>query len=69
MTDSLKAAMFVSASGMRAQGFRLKIVAQNIANVASTADSPGGDPFRRKVTRFENVLDRELNARIVINLL
>ncbi len=65
MTDNLKSAMFVSASGMRAQGFRLKIVSQNIANVSSTADSPGADPYRRKVTTFENVLDRELNARLV----
>ena len=65
MTDNLKSAMFVSASGMRAQGFRLKIVAQNIANVSSTADKPGADPYRRKVTRFENVLDRELNAKLV----
>ena len=41
MSDNLKTAMAISATGMRAQGFRLKIVAQNIANVSTTADRTG----------------------------
>ena len=65
MSDNLKTAMAISATGMRTQGFRLKIVAQNIANVSSTADRTGGDPYRRKIVTFENVLNRELNARTV----
>ena len=65
MSDNLKTAMAISATGMRAQGFRLKIVAQNIANVSTTADRTGGDPYRRKIVTFENVLNRELNAKTV----
>ncbi len=65
MANDLKSALTIAASGMRAQGFRLKIVAQNIANVSSTADKTGGDPYRRKIVTFANVLDRELNAKLV----
>ncbi len=65
MANDLESALTIAASGMRAQGFRLKIVAQNIANVSSTADKTGGDPYRRKIVTFANVLDRELNAKLV----
>lgn len=65
MANDLESALSVSASGMRAQGYRLKVVAQNIANSSSTADKTGGDPYRRKIVTFGNVLDRELDARLV----
>jgi flagellar basal-body rod protein FlgC len=65
MANDLESALTIAASGMRAQGFRLKIVAQNIANVSSTADKTGGGPYRRKIVTFANVLDRELNAKLV----
>ena len=41
----------ISASGMRAQAARLRLISENIAN----ADTPG---YRRKVTTFEEVVDR-----------
>jgi len=41
----------ISASGMRAQAARLRLISENIAN----ADTPG---YRRKVTTFEKVVDR-----------
>lgn len=65
MANDLESAMSIAASGMRAQGFRLKIVSQNIANASSTADRTGGDPYRRKIVTFANVLDRELDAKLV----
>jgi len=65
MANDLESALTIAASGMRAQGFRLKIVAQNIANASSTADKTGGGPYRRKIVTFANVLDRELNAKLV----
>lgn len=65
MANDLENAMSIAASGMRAQGFRLKVVAQNIANSSSTADKTGGDPYRRKIVTFANVLDRELDAKLV----
>jgi flagellar basal-body rod protein FlgC len=51
-------AMRISASGMDAQGTRLRVVAENLANKDSIGDSPGADPYRRKTVTFENRLDR-----------
>lgn len=55
----------VSASGMRAQGERMRIVAENLANADSVAKEPGGDPYRRKVLTFRNELDRNLGVKVV----
>ncbi len=55
----------VSASGMRAQGERMRIVAENLANADSVAKEPGGDPYRRKVITFSNELDRSLGVKVV----
>ena len=57
--------MAVIASGMRAQSARMKIIAENIANANSTAQTPGGDPYRRKIATVTNDFDRELGANLV----
>ncbi|TDQ84399.1 flagellar basal-body rod protein FlgC [Dongia mobilis] len=57
--------MFISASGMRAQGQRLRVIAENIANAESVGETPGQDPYRRKVIAFKNYLDRGLQADVV----
>jgi len=57
--------MFISASGMRAQGQRLRVIAENIANAESVGETPGADPYRRKVITFKNALDREMQADMV----
>ena len=61
----LTKAMNISASGMKAQGTRLRIIAENIANSQSTAQVPGGDPYRRQIVSFKAELDkaRKLAAR------
>ncbi|MCZ6721856.1 MAG: flagellar basal body rod protein FlgC [Proteobacteria bacterium] len=60
----LTKAMAVSASGLRVQGDRMRVIAENIANSDSTA--PGdGEPYRRKVVTFKNELDRELGVELV----
>ena len=61
----LKDAMNISASGMKAQGQRLLVISENLANSSSTSQTPGGEPYRRKVLTFVNVLDRTLNAQLV----
>lgn len=48
----------ISASGMRAQGTRLRVISENLANAQSTAQVPGGQPYQRKVVSFSNQLDR-----------
>jgi len=55
----------ISAAGMRAQGTRLRVISENIANADSTAQTPGGEPYRRKVTTFDNSLDRALGLETV----
>ncbi|WP_431858500.1 flagellar basal body rod protein FlgC [Azospirillum sp.] len=52
-------AMTVSAAGMKAQGTRLKVIAENLANANTTAETPGDMPYRRKVVTFQNMLDRQ----------
>ncbi len=49
--DGLHQSKGISATGMQAQAQRLRYITENIAN----ADTPG---FRRKVTSFEEVIDR-----------
>jgi flagellar basal-body rod protein FlgC len=61
LLDSLK----VSASGLKAQATRLRTIAENLANTNSTATTPGGDPYRRKIATFRAVLDRALGFTMV----
>lgn len=55
----------IAASGLRAQAGRMRIISQNIANVDSTAQRPGADPYRRKIPTFTSELDRSLDAQVV----
>jgi flagellar basal-body rod protein FlgC len=64
MTDLVKS-MNVSASGMKVQGTRLRVISENVANAGSTALTPGGEPYRRKLVTFENVFNRQLGAEVV----
>lgn len=57
--------MAIAASGMKAQGTRLKVIAENIANANTTAETPGDLPYRRKVVVFKNELDRALGTETV----
>lgn len=64
MTD-LSRAMKISASGMQAQGTRLRVVSENIANANSTAPNPGASPYRRQTVYFDQILDRQLGVDVV----
>ncbi len=61
LSDSLA----IASSGMKAQGDRLRIVAENIANADSTGKTPNEEPYRRKVVIFQNALDKELGISTV----
>jgi flagellar basal-body rod protein FlgC len=58
----LDRALRIAASGMDMQTRRLRVVAENLANRDTTAETPGGDPYRRKTVTFTNRFDRELGA-------
>ena len=65
MSDDLISSMYIGASGLRSQSSRMRLITENLANAESTADTPGGDPYRRRVLTFENTLDRALNVQRV----
>ena len=55
----------IAAAGMLAQNVRVRVISENIANSRSLADTPGGEPYQRKMVSFKNTLDRELGAEKV----
>ena len=57
--------MSIATSGLRAQAGRMRVLSENIANADSTAQTAGGDPYRRKVPTFSSALDRTLDAKVV----
>jgi len=58
-------AMATAASGMSTQATRMRVAAENIANAQSTAAVPGGDPYRRKLVTFSQMVDRGTGAELV----
>lgn len=45
-------AMAVASTALQAQQARMRVIAENLANADSTAQTPGGDPYRRQVPVF-----------------
>lgn len=58
-------AIGISASGMHAQGDRLRVISQNIANADTAAAQPGEDPYRRKMITFKNAMDKAIGEKTV----
>ena len=56
--DVFSKSMASAASGMQTQGFRMRVVSENISN----AETPG---FQRKTLSFGSVYDRTTGANIV----
>lgn len=48
----LKSVTQISASGLKAQSLRMRVIAENLANADTVAATPGGDPYRRKLAIF-----------------
>ncbi len=61
----LNSSMKISAAGLKAQGERLRVISENIANSGSTALTPDQEPYRRKLVTFGSELDRELGVNLV----
>lgn len=54
----LDSSIRVSASGLRAQSLRMRVIAENLANADSTSATAGGDPYRRRTVTFRAEVDR-----------
>ena len=63
--DELLRTLRISASGMKAQGTRLRVISENIANADSLPTQPGQQPYRRKVVTFRNQLDQAIGVNTV----
>jgi flagellar basal-body rod protein FlgC len=63
--DPLSASLKIAGSGMEAQSTRLRIVSENIANARSTGDTPGADPYRRKLITFGEQMDKASGVDVV----
>ena len=63
--DNLTATFSVAGSGLFAQSQRILIASENLANAESTGNSPGANPYTRKVISFESELDEASGATLV----
>lgn len=61
----LKSILSIAASGMRAQGERLKVISENVANSNSIGTTSGEDPYRRKTISFEEMIDQDSGSSMV----
>ena len=57
--------IMIAASGLRAQSGRMRVISENLANANSSAQEPGGDPYRRRISTFQSEFERELGAYTV----
>ncbi|HCR85238.1 MAG TPA: flagellar basal body rod protein FlgC [Alphaproteobacteria bacterium] len=62
---SLKQALAVSASGMKAESERIKVITENIANSDTTGLSPTQEPYRRKTVFFNQIIDKKTGTKLV----
>lgn len=52
----------IAGSGLNAQTARMRVIAENMANADSAGNTPGEDPYRRKIPTFHAILNNELDA-------
>lgn len=55
----------IASMGMKAQGQRLRVITENLANADSAPLTAGGDPYTRKVISFQNILDSKSGLNLV----
>ncbi|MEJ5217859.1 flagellar basal body rod protein FlgC [Cognatishimia sp. D5M38] len=63
--DPLTTISRIASTGLRAQGERMRVVSENVANANSTANEAGGDPYRRKTIAFNELVDVESGSSLV----
>lgn len=63
--DDLLKTLRISGAGMKAQGTRLRVISENIANADSLPTGPGKLPYRRQTVIFKNELDKSVGLDTV----
>ena len=65
MSNDLQTSLSLSASGMKAQSLRMRVISENIANADTTGNGPNALPYRRQVVTFANELDKATGTQMV----
>lgn len=60
----LTKALMISAAGLDAQGKRMRVISENLANADSMGGADGA-PYRRKVISFRTEFDRQAGVNLV----
>jgi len=63
--DRASETLQIAAAGLRAQSSRMRIIAENLANVSSTGRTEAEDPYQRQIAIFGSEFDRQLGAELV----
>ena len=50
--------MSEASKGMKAQGVRMRVISENLANAETTGTTKGAAPYQRKVVTFKEVLNK-----------
>ena len=61
----LETAMQLAAKGMKAQGTRMRVISENLANAETTGKKAGDVPYQRQVITFKNEMDRATQTKQV----
>lgn len=64
MTDFLSS-LKIAATGLHAQTARMRVIAENLANVDSAGKSPTDEPYRRRIPTFKAVMDADMGGEKV----
>lgn len=59
------ASLRIAATGLHAQTARMRVIAENLANVDSAGQAPGEEPYRRRIPTFEATFDPDVGGKIV----
>lgn len=65
MSDPLLSIGRIASSGLSVQSARMRLIAENMANVNSTGMKPGSMPYQRKVISFKEAMDPQTQTNIV----
>jgi flagellar basal-body rod protein FlgC len=60
--SSLEKALYIVASGIKAQDDRMLVIAQNIANAHVRPTEAGANPYQRKIIKFSTYYDQDLQT-------
>lgn len=61
----IEQSMIVNAMAMRAQGQRMRVISENIANAETPPARPGEEPYRRQMVTFRNEFDRASGTSVL----